>query len=50
MCEGSEHSRCSQACCRPGEHSKSTSLHLEPGTRVYPAAASGSLKDTERKS
>lgn len=49
MCEGSGHSRCSQACCLLGEHLKSTSPHSKPGTLVYPVVASGSLKDVEKE-
>lgn len=45
VCEGSEHSRCSRSWCLLGEHWRSTSLHSEPGTLVYPAGASGNLNN-----
>lgn len=49
VCEGSERSRCSPACCLLGGHSRSTSLRSEPGTLVDPAVASGNLKKTKKK-
>lgn len=47
VCEGSERSRCSQACCLQEGHWRSTDHHSEPGTPVCPAGADGSLTKAE---
>lgn len=47
VCEGSERSRCSQACCLQEGHWRSTDHHSEPGTPFCPAGAYGSLTKAE---